>query len=90
MNRYIVVCRCSGMDVQAKMAFEIAFPKKEMPEVFRGKNRISFLADSHPNTNLSRYLQAINKKNGRFAYYIEEDGGDVTLNYDLLKGKRVG
>lgn len=90
MNRYIVVCRCSGLDVQAKMAFEIAFPKKEMPEVFRGKDRISFLADGHPNTNLSRYLQAISKKNGRFAYYIEEQDGDIFMNYDLLKGKRVG
>lgn len=90
MNRYIVVCSCSGLDVQAKMAFEIAFPKKEMPEVFRGKNRISFLADGHPNTNLSRYLQAIAKKNGRYAYYIEEQDGDIVMNYDLLKGKRVG
>lgn len=90
MNEYIVVCSCSGLDVQAKMAFGIAFPKKKMPEVFRGKSRISFLADSHPNTNLSRYLQAINKKNGRFAYYIEEQDGDIFMNYDLLKGKRVG
>ena len=55
-----------------------------------GKSQIAQLAGQRSGTDLSRYLLAISKKSGKFAYYIEEDNGTVTLNYDLLKGKKVG
>ena len=90
MSEYLVICGCSGMQHRAESAFKIAFPRKETPVIYRGKSRITELAGQHSGTDFSRYLLAISKKSGRFAYYIEEKDGAVTLNYDLLKGKRLG
>lgn len=90
MSEYLIICGCSGMQHKAELAFNVAFPRKAIPTVCRGKSQISELAGRHSGTDLSRYLLAISKKSGRFAYYIEEDNGVVTLNYDLLKGKRIG
>lgn len=90
MSEYLVICECSGMQKQAKLAFEISFPDKEVPPVCRGKSQIEELAGQKTGTDFSRYLMAISKKNGKFAYYIEEDDGHVTFSYDLLKGKRIG
>ena len=78
------------MQHRAESALKIAFPLKTTPTVCRGKSQIAQLAGQHSGTDLSRYLLAISKKSGKFAYYIEENNGTVTLNYDLLKGKRIG
>lgn len=90
MSEYLAICGCSGMQHRAESAFKIAFPRKATPTVCRGKSQISELAGKHSGTDLARYLLAISKKSGRFAYYIEENNGTVTLNYDLLKGRRIG
>ena len=89
MNRYILLCKCSNVPQSAKLAFEIAFPGQEMPPVHRGADAIRTLTEQKPNTNFAKYLGAIAKKNGRFAYYIEEEDGNIMQSYDLLKGKRV-
>lgn len=90
MSEYLVICGCSGMQHRAESAFKIAFPGKAIPTVYRGKSQIAQMAGQRWGTDLSRYLLAISKKSGKFAYYIEEDNGTVTMNYDLLRGKRVG
>lgn len=90
MSNYLVICGCSGMRHRAESAFKIAFPLKKAPAVRKGKSQITQLAGQYSGTDLSRYLLAISKKSGKFAYYIEENDGTVTLNYDLLKGKRIG
>ena len=90
MSEYLVICGCSGMQHRAESAFKIAFPRKATPTVCKGKSQIAQLAGQRSGTDLSRYLLAISKKSGKFAYYIEEDNGTVTMNYDLLKGKKVG
>lgn len=90
MSNYLVICGCSGMQHRAESALKIAFPLKTTPTVCRGKSQIAQLAGQHSGTDLSRYLLAISKKSGRFAYYIEDNDGTVTMNYDLLKGKKVG
>lgn len=89
MIEVIVVCRCSGVREKAETGFKIAFPDKELPQIYRGQDAIRGLASAHSDTNLGRYLQAIVKKSGQFAYYLQSDNGDVLLNYDLLKGKAV-
>lgn len=90
MNKYIVTCKCSGVAEKAKAAFAILYPRRETPEVFGGEDRIRYLAESYPGTDFGRYLMAIAKKNGQYAYYMEEEDGGVVMNYDLLKGKRIG
>lgn len=90
MSEYLIICGCSGMQHRAESSFKIAFPRKETPTVCRGKSQIAQLAGQRSGTDFSRYLLAISKKSGRFAYYIEEEDGAVSLNYDLLKGKRLG
>lgn len=78
------------MKEKAISAYKISFPKTEMPDIYKGEDAIRALAHSIPNTNLSRYLLAIAKKNGRYAYFIEsDDNGDVVSNYDLIIGKMV-
>lgn len=72
------------------MAFEIMYPGEELPRIYKGESPIRALAEQNPNTNLSRYLLAIAKKNGQFAYLIDyDDNGDIMSNYDLKTGKRV-
>ena len=89
MNRYILLCKCSNVPQSAKLAFEIAFPGQEEPPVYRGADAIRALTEQKPNTNFSKYVSAIAKKHGRFAYYIEEEDGNIMQSYDLLKGRRV-
>lgn len=88
MKEYLVVCRCSGLKEKAEAAFKIAFPLKKLPPLFRGEDAIKDLAAKNRG-NLGSYLMAISKKHGQFAYYIQEEDGNVVLNYDLLKGKKV-
>lgn len=88
--RVIAVCTCSGMKEKAVSAYKIMFPGEEVPQLYKGSNAIRDFGDKLPNTNLSRYLSAIAKKNGQFAYFIEyDDNGDIICNYDLKTGKRV-
>ena len=89
MSRYMAICRCSGMREKAEAAFRIQYPNQDLPPLYRGEDAIRALAEQNPNTNLSRYLRAIAKKNGRYAYYIEENNGDVSLSVDLMTGKRL-
>lgn len=88
--KIIAVCTCSGMKEKAEMAFKIMSPDEDMPKIYKGESAIRGLAEQNPNTNLSRYLLAIAKKNGQFAYLIEfDDNRDIISNYDLKTGKRV-
>lgn len=88
--RIIAVCTCSGMKEKAEAAFKIMHPDDKTPNVYRGDSAIRRLAEQNPNTNLSRYLLAIAKKNGQFAYLIDyDDNRDIISNYDLKTGKRV-
>lgn len=90
MSEFLVICGCTGMPRRAESAFKIAFPGEKVPVIYKGKSRITELAGQKSGTDLSRYLSAISKKSGKFAYYIREEDGAVTLSYDLLKGKRLG
>ncbi len=85
----IVLCRCSGMEGQAEMAYKIAFPHREVPQIYRGQAAIADIAGRYYGTDFGKYVLAISKKNGRYAYYLEEEDGKVKIAYDLLKGKRV-
>lgn len=88
--RIIAVCTCSGMKEKAEAAFKIMHPDDKTPDIYKGDSAIRRLAEQNPNTNLSRYLLAIAKKNGQFAYLIDyDDNGDIISNYDLKTGKRV-
>jgi len=88
--RIIAVCTCSGMKEKAEAAFKIMHPDEELPIIYKGESQIRLASDNNPGTNLSRYLLAIAKKHGRFAYLIDyDDNGDIISNYDLKTGKRV-
>ena len=78
------------MKEKAEAAFKIMHPDDKTPDVYKGDSAIRRIAEQNPNTNLSRYLLAIAKKNGQFAYLIDyDDNGDIISNYDLKTGKRV-
>ena len=88
--KIIAVCTCSGMKEKAEAAFKIMYPDEEVPKIYKGESQIRLLSDNNPGTNLSRYLLAIAKKNGQFAYLIDyDDNGNIISNYDLKTGKRV-
>lgn len=88
--RIIAVCTCSGMKEKAEAAFKIMHPDEELPKIYKGDSQIRLLSDRNPGTNLSRYLLAIAKKNGQFAYLIDyDDNRNIISNYDLKTGKRV-
>lgn len=78
------------MKEKAEAAFKIMYPDDEIPKIYKGESQIRLLSDNNPGTNLSRYLLAIAKKNGQFAYLIDyDDNGNIISNYDLKTGKRV-
>lgn len=86
----LYICTCSGVEEKSKTSFKILFPKEELPKIYKGKDAIRDVAQANPNTNLSSYLGAIAKTNGKFAYYIaSDDNGNVIENYNLLTGKRL-
>lgn len=90
MIEAMAICKCSGLRETAVAAFNISFPEQSLPKIYRGEGEIQKLADTFPDTNFSRYLKAIAKKNGRYAYYLKaDDEYNITMNYDLLKGKRI-
>lgn len=90
MIKALIVCKCSGMKEKAVAAYNISFPRKPVPTIYRGAPEITKFAETKPNTNLEKYLKAIAKKHGRYAYYIEaDDGGNIIINYDVISGKRL-
>lgn len=90
MIELLAICKCGGVKEKAEAAFKISFPGQAVPQMYKGSDAITKAASLFPGTNLNRYLTAIAKKNGRFAYYIKtDDNYDITLNYDLLIGKRL-
>lgn len=90
MTEYILACTCSGVPEKAVTSFKIMFPGLEVPEVTKGKTNILTLSSRNPDTNLGKYLHAIAKQNGQYAYYIKaDDDGNIVENYNLLTGSRL-
>lgn len=90
MIECLAICTCSNMQNKSEQAFRLLFRDEPIPPVARGRDKITQLADKYPNTNVSKYLKAIARKVGKFAYFIRAtDDGDVSEVYDLLKGKKV-
>lgn len=81
----ILVCSCFKMDKKASEAFSVLFPNEVLPEIIKGKDRISKFAATIDN----KHLQAIAKLSGRFAYYVDIDGNNIVMEYDLVKRTRI-
>ena len=81
----ILVCSCFKMDKKAAEAFSILFPNEVLPEIIKGKDRIRKFAESIDN----QHIKAIAKLSGRFAYYVELDGNNIIMEYDLVKRTRL-
>lgn len=92
MNDLIACCSCRNVPNKAKVAFEMYFEGATLPEMFVGINEIRKMAEQlNPDWNITKYLLALAKSKEKYAYYFVFDGedGDVTLQFDLLKGKKV-
>lgn len=85
----IVTCRCPGAKEKAMSAFKLMFPGRECPIIYVGDDNIISASEKTKNENLARYLKAIAKKSGKFAYYIKTDDTTIALLYDLFAGKKV-
>lgn len=84
--KYILVCSCFNMSKKASEAFATIFPNEVLPDIIKGKDKIFKLATELKN----EHIKAISKLSGRFAYYIDLDGDKIVLEYDLIKGRRIG
>ena len=73
------------MDTRAKNSFTLLFPKEEIPEIIRGRDRIYKFAKETGND----HLMAISKLSGKFAYYINIENGKIIEEYDLVRGERI-
>ena len=91
MTDYMFICSCSGVKEKSAKAFKILKPEAEMPEPLVGKDRMRAVAEKMPSdSNAAKYIQALAKKNGRFAYYVSvDDNLNIAEMYDLLTGKRL-
>lgn len=86
MTELILICSCFRMDKRAVEAFAVLFPNAPVPEVVKGKDKISKLAQTLGN----EHIKAIAKLSGRFAYYIKLDKDKIIEEWDLQKGNRIG
>lgn len=87
----LLACSCSGIKEKAERAYQILFPKTEMPEIYKGADAVRELAQKYPNTNFSKHLSAIAKTKGQWAYLVEtDDDGNIIEEHDLITGRRVG
>lgn len=85
MSNFILICSCFGQEKRATEAFSVLYPKKSIPPIIRGKDRLYKFAKEHNND----HLLAISKLSGKFAYYVEMDGNKITEEVDLVHGRRV-
>lgn len=85
MQEFILTCSCFRMDKKAAEAFSILFPDKVLPDIIKGRDRIYKLYQKIGN----EHIKSISKLSGKFAYYVELDGGKIVREYDLIKGVRV-
>lgn len=87
----ILTCSCPGMGKKSTTAFSLLFPDRAHPVLYRGEDQVRKLADEHPDTNVERYLRAVARQKGKWAYYVStDDAGNITKLYDLTTGRRVG
>lgn len=92
MNDLIACCSCRNVPEKSKVAFEMYFEGEELPKIYSGINEIRKFAESlPPDWNVTKYLLALAKSKERYSYYFifDEKSGDVTLQYNLLNGRRV-
>lgn len=85
MNKYILICSCYRMDKKASEAFSVLFPNEVLPDIIKGRDRISKFAKEVKNDHIT----AISRLTGRFAYYIEIEDGKILKEYDLVRGNRI-
>ena len=81
----ILTCSCFNMGKKASEAFTVLFPNEVLPDVIKGRDRISKFAKEVNNDHVA----AISKLTGRFAYYIEIKDGKILKEYDLVRGSRI-
>ena len=85
MKKIILICSCGGQQKKAAEAFSLLFPNEVLPDIVKGRDKIFKFAESVDN----QHIKAISKLTGRFAYYIELDGNNIVMEYDLVKGTRL-
>lgn len=81
----ILICTCFNQEKKAREAFSVLFPNEVCPDVVKGKDKIFKFAKEVGN----KHIEAIAKLSGRFAYYVELDGNNIIMEYDLMKGNRL-
>ena len=84
-EKRLLICSCFNQDKKAKEAFSVLFPKEELPEIIRGKDRIYKFAKERNN----KHIEAISKLAGKFADFVELEGEKIVKEYDLIHGKRL-
>lgn len=81
--RLIWTCRCSGVEPYAVAAYKGMYPEIAIPKIVKGRD---ILKESVPPI-LSRTVEAICRKRGRYAYFLEwSESGDGHI-VNLLTGR---
>lgn len=87
MKAYILTCSCHNMSKRASEAFCLLYPNELLPEIVKGRDKLSKLAKELNN----EHIKAISRLSGKFAYYVElDDNNTITKEVNLLNGKRTG
>lgn len=81
----LLVCTCFNQEKKAIQAFSVLFPNEVCPDIIKGRDRIFKFAQSIGN----KHIEAISKLSGRFSYYVEIEGKNIVMEYDLIHGKRL-
>ena len=85
IKRFILTCSCHNMGKRASEAFCLLFPNEILPEIIKGRDRVMKYAQAHNN----EHLKALARISGKYMYYIEMDGDEITKEVNLTNGVRL-
>lgn len=85
-ERVILTCSCHYQDKKAAEAFHLLTGGNEiLPEIIKGRDRVMKYALTHNN----EHLKALARISGKYMYYIEMEGDEITKEVNLTNGVRL-
>lgn len=86
----LLTCSCGAVPTYAQTQYKIMHPKGPIPKIYISRNGYTFLDALSPKSEVHRFVAAVLKKRGRYAYLIDaNDDGTINEVYDFMKKKRV-
>lgn len=86
----LITCGCGAVPNYVQTQYKIKHPNEPVPTLYISRKGYTFLDSLPQGSSAHRFVAAILKKRGRYAYLIDaNDDGTLNEAYDFMKKKRV-